>query len=176
MNFYKCMSHPQWNVKDLVQDCSNSIANALELLQSCSKPWGCLLLFYSYKNLLWFCEMRTGRQTSKNLAEIQELLSNFTHLIHCHCLKLYKWSLCCSLCQMISQCLPFRFDTLLAVPYFVSHSVYSFPHLVHSQHCLIIINLGQNKLYDELKTIKHANINIICELWQIWDKAAIKSI
>ena len=26
------------NIDGLVQDCSNSIANALELLQSCSKP------------------------------------------------------------------------------------------------------------------------------------------
>ena len=25
-------------IDDLVQDCSNSIANALELLQSCTKP------------------------------------------------------------------------------------------------------------------------------------------
>ena len=29
----------QDHIDDLVQDCSNSIANALELLQSCSKPW-----------------------------------------------------------------------------------------------------------------------------------------
>ena len=27
------------NIDGLVQDCSNSIANALELLQSCTKPW-----------------------------------------------------------------------------------------------------------------------------------------
>ena len=26
-------------IDGLVQDCSNSIANALELLQSCTKPW-----------------------------------------------------------------------------------------------------------------------------------------
>ena len=55
-DFFKCMSHPQWNVDDLVQDCSNSIANALELLQSCSKQSGCLLLFYSYQEspmVLW---------------------------------------------------------------------------------------------------------------------------
>ena len=29
----------------LVQDCSNSIANALELLQSCSKPWNYIMSF-----------------------------------------------------------------------------------------------------------------------------------
>ena len=28
-------------IDDLVQDCSNSIANALELLQSCTKPSIC---------------------------------------------------------------------------------------------------------------------------------------
>ena len=27
-----------YHIDDLVQDCSNSIANALELLQSCTKP------------------------------------------------------------------------------------------------------------------------------------------
>ena len=33
-------SHPNENIKldGLVQDCSNSIANALELLQCCTKP------------------------------------------------------------------------------------------------------------------------------------------
>ena len=29
----------QTDVDGLVQDCSNSIAYALELLQSCTKPW-----------------------------------------------------------------------------------------------------------------------------------------
>ena len=29
----------RYNIDGLVQDCSNSIANALELLQSCTKPW-----------------------------------------------------------------------------------------------------------------------------------------
>ena len=33
------------NVKGLVQDCSNSIANTLELLQTCAKPSMC---FYTY--------------------------------------------------------------------------------------------------------------------------------
>ena len=28
----------QYYIDDLAQDCSNSIANALELLQSCAKP------------------------------------------------------------------------------------------------------------------------------------------
>ena len=28
-----------FHLNGLVQDCSNSIANALELLQSCTKPW-----------------------------------------------------------------------------------------------------------------------------------------
>ena len=31
------LSH-QYDIDGLVQDCSNSIANALELLQSCTKP------------------------------------------------------------------------------------------------------------------------------------------
>ena len=34
-------SGKQWQINGLVQDCSNSIANALELLQSCTKPWKC---------------------------------------------------------------------------------------------------------------------------------------
>ena len=33
------------NIDGLVQDCSNSIANALELLQSCTKPSACGLLY-----------------------------------------------------------------------------------------------------------------------------------
>ena len=28
----------EYKINDVVQDCSNSIANALELLQSCNKP------------------------------------------------------------------------------------------------------------------------------------------
>ena len=32
-------------VDDLAQDCSNPIANALELLQSCAKPSMCVTLF-----------------------------------------------------------------------------------------------------------------------------------
>ena len=35
------------NVDGLVQDCSNSIANALELLQSCTKPSVCFYLMIS---------------------------------------------------------------------------------------------------------------------------------
>ena len=30
------------HIESLAQDCSNAIANALELLQSCAKPWYCL--------------------------------------------------------------------------------------------------------------------------------------
>ena len=41
--------HFAWYIDALVQDCSNSIANALELLQSCTKP---LILWYS-KYFLW---------------------------------------------------------------------------------------------------------------------------
>ena len=35
----------QYDIDGLVQGCSNSIANALELLQSCTKPltWYCIL-------------------------------------------------------------------------------------------------------------------------------------
>ena len=36
------------HIKGLVQDCSNSIANALELLQSCTKPSIC-------DTILWYC-------------------------------------------------------------------------------------------------------------------------
>ena len=32
-----------YDIDGLVQDCSNSIANALELLQSCTKPLICFL-------------------------------------------------------------------------------------------------------------------------------------
>ena len=37
-------------IDDLVQDCSSSIANALELLQSCTKPWK-----YSHKHIDDMC-------------------------------------------------------------------------------------------------------------------------
>ena len=37
------------HVSDLVQDCSNSIANALELVQSCTKPWTCQCQYYPLK-------------------------------------------------------------------------------------------------------------------------------
>ena len=32
------MNEGEYQIDGLVQDCSNSIANALELLQSCTKP------------------------------------------------------------------------------------------------------------------------------------------
>ena len=35
-------------IDDLVQDCSNSIANALELLQSCTKPSACFYIKLCY--------------------------------------------------------------------------------------------------------------------------------
>ena len=39
LNIVLCqISHKLWYIFGLVQDCSNSIANALELLQSCTKP------------------------------------------------------------------------------------------------------------------------------------------
>ena len=38
-------------IDGLVQDCNNSIANLLELLQSCTKPPICALLFYFYFTL-----------------------------------------------------------------------------------------------------------------------------
>ena len=44
-------SMPNWyNIDGLVQDCSNSIANALELLQSCIKP----LIYTSMDYWHWF--------------------------------------------------------------------------------------------------------------------------
>ena len=39
---YKNTKYPHVNIDGLVQDCSNSIANALELLQSCTKPLICI--------------------------------------------------------------------------------------------------------------------------------------
>ena len=36
-----CTKPSLTDIDDLVQDCSNSIANALELLQSCAKPSIC---------------------------------------------------------------------------------------------------------------------------------------
>ena len=36
-----------YHIDGLVQDSSNSIANALELLQSCTKPLVCVLLMQS---------------------------------------------------------------------------------------------------------------------------------
>ena len=47
---FKPVSH----IDDLLQDCSNSIANALELLQSYTKPSICLFLFLSTAiNYIW---------------------------------------------------------------------------------------------------------------------------
>ena len=44
-------------VDGLVQDCSNSIANALELLQSCTKPsmWFLMCVCWSVRDLTWLC-------------------------------------------------------------------------------------------------------------------------
>ena len=39
------------HIDGLAQDCSNSIANALELLQSCAKPSICLALIYDRSEL-----------------------------------------------------------------------------------------------------------------------------
>ena len=36
----------QYNIKGLAQDSSNSIANALELLQSCTEPSTCYYMFH----------------------------------------------------------------------------------------------------------------------------------
>ena len=43
------------NIDSLVQDCSNSIANALELLQSCTKPSICRILVFHR------CPVQMGR-------------------------------------------------------------------------------------------------------------------
>ena len=40
------------DIEGLAQDCSNSIANALELLQSCTKP-----LIYNHENWAEVCEL-----------------------------------------------------------------------------------------------------------------------
>ena len=37
----------QRHIDGLVQDCSNSIANVLELLQSCTKTWRCCLRYFA---------------------------------------------------------------------------------------------------------------------------------
>ena len=46
----------KYHIDGLVQDCSNSIANALELLQFCTKPLTCKVHpnNYTYYALLWF--------------------------------------------------------------------------------------------------------------------------
>ena len=43
------------NIDDLLQDCSNSIANVLELLQSCTKPLLCSLCFRGLWLVVWRC-------------------------------------------------------------------------------------------------------------------------
>ena len=55
-----CITRPQWvkqsifHTEGWVQDCSNSIANALELLQSCSKPL-IYVMQQSYRPLYIHC-------------------------------------------------------------------------------------------------------------------------
>ena len=58
----KCWHH--WILKSysiklyidgLVQDCSNSIANTLELLQTCTEPWVCLSVFTTMSKIAWYC-------------------------------------------------------------------------------------------------------------------------
>ena len=46
-------------IDGLVQDCNNSIANALELLQSCTNPsiWSCDPFRLQWKLLSWWCEI-----------------------------------------------------------------------------------------------------------------------
>ena len=46
---------PIRQIDGLLQDCSNSIANALELLQSCTKPSKCLLNHESFSGTLHCC-------------------------------------------------------------------------------------------------------------------------
>ena len=45
------------NVNGLAQDCSNSIANALELLQSCAKPSTCISIFRNFDGYHWHVYM-----------------------------------------------------------------------------------------------------------------------
>ena len=49
---FKCSKNVKTKFDGLMQDCSNSIANALELLQSCTKPSKCYL---SIDNQCWWC-------------------------------------------------------------------------------------------------------------------------
>ena len=45
-----------FDIDGLVQDCSNSIANALELLQSCTKPSICGLSFHKQEYSTWMSD------------------------------------------------------------------------------------------------------------------------
>ena len=47
-------THMNTHIDALVQDCSNSIANALELLQSCTKPSTRCTLFWSAEQQMYF--------------------------------------------------------------------------------------------------------------------------
>ena len=45
-----------WNIDGLVQDCSNSSALAMELLQSCTKPW----IYMPCQASMWFLQASMG--------------------------------------------------------------------------------------------------------------------
>ena len=74
----------------LVQDCSNSIANALELLQSCTKPWRLSSLTDMYENLL-------VQDCSNSIANTLELLQP--------CTKPLRLSSIANMCEDVLQLL-----------------------------------------------------------------------
>ena len=59
------------NIDGLVQDCSNSSANALELLQSCAKP---LIYQYIIQYTVW------NQQTHIHIGIYSEIQYNFTSM------------------------------------------------------------------------------------------------
>ena len=48
-HYWKTVDAHHGYIEDLVLDCSNSIANALELLQSCTEPMNDIIQSYIFK-------------------------------------------------------------------------------------------------------------------------------
>ena len=70
--FYQEKTIVKWHIDGLVQDCGNSIAKALELLQSCTKP-----SIYSHRFL---CDVITDLHSNGGLAKVMISLSNCTNV------------------------------------------------------------------------------------------------
>ena len=78
------MSH---DIDDLVQDCSNSIANTLELLQSCTKPSICTWLFIGWLNIFRISNSTWRKMTEFLKFEIQ-CKQYLRHIPMCFTVKL----------------------------------------------------------------------------------------